>query len=1034
MKVQNQLTQLLDSVTYSLRRPLTICTVTVGLLCMSQSMLAVDTESSGLLPVQQVTNTSAIHGTVMDDSGEPLMGVTVMVKGDAKTSTSTNIDGKFSIKVPAGTPLLFSYVGYDPVTVKASNNMIVTMKDGFVNLDEVVAIGYGTMKKRDLTGAISSVKSEDIKRAPTGNVMEAIQGQVPGLDITRSSGEAGSGVNIQLRGTRSIYGSNGPQFIIDGMPGSYDDINPSDVESIEVLKGASATAIYGSAGANGVVIITTKNAEKGKFRINFDGYYGWNKVSKFPEMNMGENYINFRREAMRTAGLWNGPEDDANLFPAHIQKYVDAGKWVNWFDEGTQTGRTQNYTFNTSYSNDKVNTTVSFGYYNIEGILKDDKYDRYTLHSKLEFTANPYIKYGVYFNGKYVNNGKRHNRIWNRMLFNAPLGDVYNDDGTLTLYPIEGESTYTNILADNVEGAYINNTKTISVTPRGFVEITPVKGLIITSVLGSSLSSSKSSNYTGPNSYVGLESNKNEASISNSFSWGYNWQNTITYKFNLKQLHDFTITGVTEWAKSYSESNSSTAYGFDSDDFGYHNLGAATGVPVVSSGYGQGQSMSFALRANYSFMGRYLASVTSRWDGASLLAQGHKWDVFPAASIGWRISDEPFMHNLTWLSNLKIRAEYGVTGNSGASRYATMAYSTHGFLGFQDERIPYSAYSQQFANLDLGWEKSYNWNAGIDMGFLNNRITASIDWYRTDTKDLLFNKPMPFEAGGSGNSSDQLKIWANVGETRNHGLEMAFTSNNIVTRDFQWSTTLTFATNKNKVVKTIMDSPMEFKNGWWLIPGEGVHTYYGYKYDGIWSTDEAEEAKKFGMEPGQVRIAENGEPNYTLNTDDYYVLGNTDPKWSASMLNTIHYKGFDLSFLLITRWDYTIHYGVAGWYRTDGINPAPVICDYWTPENQNARYPRPDARSSDGKALNYDQANYFDGSYVKVKNITLGYTMPKNVLNKLGVQNARVYFTTDNPFIFTKSKYLKYYDPEKGGSEESAPLSKQFVIGLNLSL
>lgn len=1007
-----------------------------GLMLCSAAAGCALTASAGesATSVSQAAQTVAVKGHVQDENGDPLIGVSVTVKGSDGIGVVTDYDGNFALKTPADASLYISYVGYDPVTVKPVNGRVdVVLKSNSVELDEVVAIGYGTMRKRDLTGAISSVKSDEIKLAPTGNVMEAIQGKVAGLDITRSSGDAGAGVNIQLRGTRSIYGSNGPQFIIDGMPGSYDDINPSDVESIEVLKGASATAIYGSAGANGVIIITTKNAEKGKFRINFDGYCGWNTVSKYPEMNMGESYVNFRREAMRTAGMWNGPEDDANLFPAHIQKYVDQDKWINWFGEGTQTGKTQNYTFNTSYSNDRASSNFSFSYYDVEGILKDDKFQRYTIHANLDFVANPYIKYGFYLNGKYVKNGKRSNRIWNRMLFNAPLGDVYAEDGSLNLYPIEGESTYTNLLVDNQNGVYLNNTRSISVIPRGYVEITPVKGLVIRSVLGASLSSSKSSNYTGPNSYEGLESNKNEASVGSTMSWSYNWQNTVTYKFNIKDIHDFMFTGVTEWAKSKSESSTATAYGFDSDEFGYHNLGAATGVPAVASSFGQSQSMSYALRLNYVFMGRYLASVTSRWDGASLLAEGSKWDVFPAASLGWRISDEPFMRNLRWLNNLKLRAEYGVTGNAGASRYATMAYSVHGFLGFQDTRLPYSAYSTQFGNKDLGWEKSYNWNVGLDMGLLNDRISANVDWYHTRTKDLLFNKPLPFEMGGTGNAGDQLRIWANVGETENVGVEAAITSHNIVTRDFQWTTTLTFATNKNKVLKTIQESPMQF-NEWWLIPGEGIHTLYGYKYDGIWGTAEAEEAKKYGQEPGQVRIAENGEADYTLNADDYQILGNTDPKWSGSLLNTLNYKGFDLSFLFITRWDYTLHYGIGGWYRIDGINPAPVICDYWTPENQDARYPRPDARSSDGKAFNYDSANYFDGSYVKVKNITFGYTLPKSLLSKFGVTNARIYFTADNPFVFTKSKYLKYYDPEKGGSEESAPLSKQFVFGLNLSI
>ncbi len=966
---------------------------------------------------------------MVDENGEPMVGVSVTVDGKPGLGGSTDIDGNFSIKAPENSTLIFSYIGYPDVKMAATGKeMEVEMKSEGVSLDEVVAIGYGTMRKRDLTGAISSVKAEDIVRTPTGNVIEAIQGQVPGLDITRTSGEAGSGVNMSLRGTRSINGDNNPLFIIDGIEGSYEELNPNDIASIEVLKGASSTAIYGSAGANGVIIITTKNPQQGRFTVNFDGYYGWNTISSFPEVNRGQRYIDFRREAQRTAGVWNSPADDDKLFPAYMQDFIDQGKWVDWADEAAQTGHTQSYNLNTAYSNDRVDAMFSLGYYDIQGLLKGDEMRRYSARTKLDFKASRYLKYGLSLYAMYSDNDRRYSRLWNRVICMPPLGDIYDEDGNLTDYPL-GDGNM-NPLADNDPAQYANNRKTLSVTPQAYVEITPVNGLSFKSVLGGYFRNLKASSYTGTRSYQGLESGKVAGVINNTFVYNYKWQNILTYNFDINRDHRFTLTGVTEWAKNRTETSNATANDFDTDDYGYHNLGAATGTPTVASSYVQTQKMSYAFRVNYSYKGRYLASISSRWDGASILASGNKWDVFPAGSLAWRISDEDFMSDLIWLSNLKLRGEYGVTGNAGASAYATLDYSRNGIIGFQDIAQAYSGYQLSIANKNLGWEKSYNLNIGLDAGFLNDRINFTLDWYRTDTKDLLFKKNLPYAAGGYGASP--FNIWSNVGETRNTGVELAVTSRNITNRDFTWTTTLTFSTNKNEVIKTTSDGPLQF-NEYYLIPGEAVHTYYGFKYAGIWGTAQAEEAAKYSQKPGQVHIAEKGEPDYKLNTDDYYVLGSADPKWSGSLLNTFTYKGFDLSVLLIARWGWTIPYGLTGWYRTDGLSPSPVICDYWTPENQDARYPRPDASISNGQDPYQQWINYYDGSYLKIKNITLGYTLPKNWLRKFGANNARIYFTASNPFIFTKSEYLKNYDPEKGGNDDEAPLSKQYVFGINLS-
>ena len=985
-----------------------------------------ETNLSAVNSVQQ--SKSTIKGVIKDASGEPVIGASILENG-TNNGTISDFDGNFELQVPAGAILTISYIGYKNQEIKVipGKPLNIILQEDSEALDEVVVIGYGTVKKRDLTGSVASVKSEDIVKIPTSNVMEAIQGQVAGFDITRSGGEVGSSMKMSLRGTRSIYGANDPLFIIDGMQGSFDELNPNDIASIEVLKDASSTAIYGSAGANGVVLITTKNPQKDKFSINFDAYFGWNHISKFPEMNTGDDYINFRREAARTQGLWNSSADDSSIFPSYMWNLIENDQWVNWFDLASQTGKTQSYNLTTSYANDRMNSYFSMGYYKIEGLLKGDEMERYSARTKVDFKANEYIKYGLNIYALYQNHEKRNSRIWNRIICTPPLGTPYDENGEVVLFPVGGDTGNQSPITDTGTGQYVHNIKSLSITPQIFVEITPVKNLSFRSMVGGYFKAQRTGIYEGNESFNGLATGS-YASIPNMFTYNYKWENVLTYKFNLGEANEFTVTGATEWNKNRMEESLARANTFDSDSYLFHNLGAATGTPSVSSKYVGSQMMSYVARVNYSLLGRYLFTVSSRWDGSSMLASGNKWDVFPAGAVAWRVSDEAFMEKAKFVSNLKLRGSYGVTGNAGAEEYATLDYSRNGIFGFQDISIPFSGYSTNIANKNLGWEKSYMANIGIDLGFFDERISIVADWYETTTKNILFKKALPYATGGY--ASSNFTIWSNVGKTRNRGLELAINTRNIVKPKFQWNSSITFARNKEKVLKTTTDSPLQFGD-YYLIPGEAIQTYYGYKYMGIWKSWEADEAAKYGQKPGSVHVLD-ADDNGVINADDYQVIGKATPDWTGSFSNTFRFYNFDLSVLLIARHGWTINYGLTGWYRANGLSPSPKICDYWTPENEYARFPRPDVNV----AQTYDYQNsisFLDGSYVKVKNIALGYTMPKKVTDFAGISNMRVYFTANNPFIFTKSKYLKNYDPEKGGDDDDAPLSKQFVFGLNIS-
>lgn len=979
---------------------------------------------TGATALAQGQGTITVNGNVSDaNTGEALSGVVVQLKGQ-NIYTTTGASGEYTIAVPSDGVLEFNLLGYFVLDIPVGGTALhnVSLKTDSEALDEIVVIGYGTMRKRDLTGSISSVKSDDLTRRPTSNVIEALQGQVAGLDITRSTGDASSGISMTLRGNRSINGSNTPLFIIDGMEGSYSELNPQDIASIEVLKDASSTAIYGSAGANGVIIITTKTPEKGKFSINLDAYHGVNKIVSFPSVNTGDDYINFRRLAMQNAGEYT---DDANLFPNYIQTAIDKGQWVNWAEELAQTGHTDNYNLSTSYSNDRIDSYFSLGYYKLEGITKNDGMERYSARAKVDFKVNDYVNYGLNLYGMYGNTDKRYSRVWNRVLCVVPLGVPYDEEGNVNPYPLEGDGTMSPI-ADLQENQYANNVKTLSLSPQAYIEITPFKGLSFKSVIGGYLSNAKTGKYTGSRSYQGLESATVQATANNVLTYNYKWQNILAYDNTFADSHHITATAVAEWTRDRQESSTAIANGFDSDSYQYFNLAAGTSTPTIMSSYVGTQMMSFVGRVNYSYKGKYIATLSTRYDGASVLGSGHKWAMFPAGAVAWRVSDEPWMKGVEQINNLKVRASYGVTGNAGADAYATQNVVKSGIFGFQDVSTNYSGFSSTIANPDLEWEKSYTWDIGMELGLFKDRINLEFDWYRTITKDLLYEASLPLAQGG--NSGNNLTIWSNVGETLNRGIELTLNTKNIMNRDFQWSSTLTFAKNHEEVLKTTQETPLEF-NDYYLIVGKPIQTYYDYKYLGIWGTDEADEAAKYGAIPGQVKLEDlNGD--YKYNQEDYQAIGYNSPKWTGSFTNTFNWKNIDLSINIIARWGWSMHYGVTGWYRQDGISPSPSICDYWTEANQSARYPAPNASTSDSYA---DYANWFDASYIKVKNIQLGYTFPTQWLDKVGIDKARVYCTASDPLIWTKTSYLKGYDPEKGGDDDNTPLSKQFVFGINIT-
>lgn len=988
--------------------------------------------------VLSVMQGKTIKGQILDETGESMIGVSVLVKGTT-IGTVTDFDGNYTLEVPSGKNILeISYIGYKTKEITIGNNSLINIKmePDTQALDEVVVIGYGTVKKRDLTGAVASMKNEDVTVAPTSNVMEALQGKIAGMDIVKSSGQVGEDVSILLRGSRSIYGSNEPLFIIDGIPGSYSQVNPSDIESVDVLKDASSTAIYGSAGANGVVIITTKRGKEGKATVNFDAYYGFSGSPNYKHGMVGDEWVNYQREAYKYK---NGdyPSDMSALFGN--QDYTDAynaGKWIDWIDEASgNTATTQKYSLSVSGGSEKTKIFASTSYNREEGLLSNDNLNKYSLRLNIDQEIFSWAKMGFTSNLTYQDRNQGVKNTFTKGLSSFPLGDAYDQNGKINHEYITGQYSP---LGDFIEDQYVNNTRSTYLNVSGYLELSPIKDFTFTSRINGTLSDSRQGQYWGDQcnanrpSYAGSP----HAAITNKNAWNYTWENILSYNTTIAKDHNIGGSVITSWNKNQNDSSLAAASGQMVDRWSFWRL-ASGASQHVESDFAQTQKMSFAVRFNYSYKGKYLFTFSNRWDGVSQFSAGHKWDSFPAGAIAWRISDEPFMNVAkNWLNNLKLRVGYGITGNSGgvdAYGTTTQAYVyTGNGLTLNGQNSSFTQYTGTYGSKDLGWEKSYNWNVGLDYGILNNRVDGSIEWFKTTTKGLLFKRTLPITSGLTGWGSP-LSIWQNIAETSNQGVEVTINSHNIKTKDFSWNTTLSVTWSKEKIEK-LPDGDLISEN---LFVGHSIKSIYGYKYTGIWGTNTPQDIlEAYGVKPGFIQIetlekdGDGGVHKYS--TNDRQVLGHTNPDWIVGLNNTFTYKNFDLSVFAMARYGQTINSDLLGYYTAEQSVTTNQLAgaDYWTENNLGAYYPAPGTGSEQSTVISALRVR--DGSFIKVKNITLGYTFPVNISRKALMEKCRIYATAYNPFIYVKDKQLKGTDPETNGSD-AFPTFRQFVFGVNLT-
>lgn len=578
-----------------------------------------------------------ITGTVKDSQGEPIIGASVVEKGTSN-GVVTNLDGQFTLKASGKYPIEISYMGYvkQVINLKGRTSLNIVMQEDANLLEEVVvSTGYGTQRKADLSGSVVSVSKEDIKGTPTSNVMEALQGKIAGADIMMGSGAVGEDVDILLRGSRSINGSNEPLFVIDGVQGaSYNQLNPNDIEQIDVLKDASSTAIYGSAGANGVIIITTKRGAAGKVTVNLDAKYSISGGANFIHGMMGDEWYRYQTELYRTK---NGeyPENFFQMFSSEaIQQAYENNQWIDWIDEATK-GNASQKDINLSLrgGSDKIKIYTSFSYNNTEGLLSNENQTRYGMRFNVDYQIRKWVKIGASSALTYTIKNSRGKNIFTKSLTAFPLGKPYDDNGNINVEFIEGE---TSPFGDEMENQYANQTRTTYANINGYLEITPLKGLSFRSQISTTLNSSRNGQYIGEHSLQGVENGYSApyAYINNNYGYSYLWDNVLTYKFEPLRGHKVTLTGVTSYSHGQSDSNNMRASGQPLDSYLFYNMASGITKYGVKSNYSQSQKMSYALRLNYVYNDKYIASFTTRWDGASHLASGHKWESFPAGALG----------------------------------------------------------------------------------------------------------------------------------------------------------------------------------------------------------------------------------------------------------------------------------------------------------------------------------------------------------------------------------------------------------------
>ncbi|MBQ1664781.1 MAG: TonB-dependent receptor [Bacteroidaceae bacterium] len=1034
------------------------------------------------LPGSMFAQKHVVTGTVVDQNGEPMVAVTVMEKGTSN-GTITNFDGVFSLSVANNATLSVSFVGFktQETSTTGKSNVRIVLREDNEQLDEIVVVGYGTMKKSDLTGAITRVGEKELQSRPVNNAFEALQGKAAGVDITTNErpGQIGS---IRIRGERSLNGGNTPLYVVDGVPlmsaSGIETLNPRDIESIDILKDASATAIYGSRGANGVVIVTTKQGQSGKMAIDYTGTLTVsNIIDRSPSMSAAD-FIQFSRWAKHNAdpSAYADPmkptqAEDAALFgetasldPTFYNNVMngwsgntwDASKVknTNWTDYVTQTALSQEHTLAVSGGTDKMKAYASFGYLNNKGTQKGQWYERYTGKVNVNIQPTKWFTLQASINGTWSEmdygmstfqgrSGSVPDAIYGtaKTIFNYAL--PYDENGDRIINP-GGQSTVYNIMEEWNHSTQKSQSFRALGNFSGTIDfgeiLEPLKGLRYKLAFGPDFRHWREGAYVDGFSTHKINSNGTEGNnysrLQNRRDFSWTLDNMIMFDRTFAEKHKVGVTLLQTASKWNIENSSMSANKIEKDSYlwnAFNTVDVTNSDQAVSIGSGlvERQLESYMIRLNYGFNERYLITASGRWDGASQLADGHKWDFFPSTALAWRASEEEFIKNINWISNLKVRLGVGVTGNAAVSPYETKGDITSIFLPFNGmgnvigytTNEPYYTNSQlAMANPELGWEKTTQWNLGLDFGFLNSRIWGSLEFYWSRTNDVIMQTNIPTLTGFP-------FTYANVGKTKNHGVEITLNALPVkLSNGFKWETSFNAAYQKDEIVELAYGKNDMPDNS--LFIGESLSVFYGFGNKGIWqdtAEDKAEMAKwaekGYNFRPGNVR-PEDVNGDYEMTIEDRKVLGNRNPKWTLGWTNTFSFKGIELGISMFGRLGYMFSTG--GEPLTATANQREV--DYWTPYNTGAEYQMPIyAQSTSGSGDNYSSLLGFKkASFIKVRNISLGYNLPKNIIKPIGLTHVKAYAQVINPFSLKQS--IDGFDLDTGRTY----FNRSFVFGLEV--
>ncbi|MDP3945773.1 MAG: TonB-dependent receptor [Lutibacter sp.] len=1006
-------------------------------------------------------NGTTINGTITEASGQSLPGVNVLEKG-TKNGTSTDFDGKFTIKVSnTNAILVFSYVGFETheVNLAGKNKIDVVLKAELESLDEVVVVGYGTVKKSDLTGSVSSLSAATVTERNVTNPLEAIQGNIAGVQISSSTGRIGDGFDVTIRGSNSLNGSS-PLFIVDGVPtDGIDFLNPQDIARIDVLKDASSAAIYGSRGASGVIIVTTKSGitAKSGITVSFDSSYGVKEVARLPIMMDGEKWWYYHESAFLATINLNNPmaitraQIESNVISTHsplLKRRAAENNTFDWYDAVLKSGIQQNNYLSISGSSENgMSYNLGLGLQKETGNIEKESLDKYTFKAGLNHKINDKFSTGVNITvamtDEQLGSADAMQEAFRLNPFLSPwavdldgneiIGQLYLQPGKLrnanNVSQIDKTSTINPLLEIANSSDEIRRWKTVG---NLYLEYKPLDWLSFKSTYSAGVEDYRRGKAWGALTNLGL-SNKNLplAEISKSESFNYTWDNQFNINYSFNKDHVLSFLGLQSLYSNRYESSflSSKNQPFDTR---FYNIGSgAQSTYNVGSAFAKNTLSSYAMRVNYAFRDKYLLTASNRWDGSSVLSAGNKWASFPSIALAWKVKEELFMQNNNFISDLKTRVSIGYTGNDTVDPYSTLNALTQQTYYDYNNTAANGWLAGALANSDLTWEKTRELNFGIDFGFLNNRISGSVDVYDRLSDDLIFAQTLAKESGWA-------TTFANVGSVSNKGVEVLLTTRNIKTENVSWETTFTFTKNSNKLVSLYNQNKVD-DIGNNLFIGENINSIYNYVFDGIWQASEKDLAASFNQKEGQARVKDlNGDGKIDAN-NDRTILGNRDPDWSGSITSKLVVKDFDLSISAITNQGVLVLSNFHDNFSdvNDRGRQKLDLADWYIPANgagipAQASNTNPQSRN-EGAYWASNMAFYRDASFVKIKNIALGYTFNKNTLHKLKVKSFRIYGNVLNPFVITK---YDGYDPEWAG----APLglgrtsSVTYQLGLSLKL